>query len=177
MVNQCLSTRQKELFDFLGLEENLIMHWTNLASWAMAQHMHALLSWKPPNVSLEQCNSFHLLVMKLIPSTIKASFQFMLMWFKIGCGYQSFFPLSVVLGSSVDNLTQILMQALMHERGLTKDLVSMNVITFSANGVFAFQSTTLNVTQQISNGWAPHFHGASLHGSQNQFGNSTLLHL
>jgi hypothetical protein len=63
----------KELFDFLGLEENLIMHWTNLASWAMAQHMHAL-SWRPPNVLLEQCNSFHLLVMRLIPSTIKASF-------------------------------------------------------------------------------------------------------
>jgi hypothetical protein len=84
----------KELFDFLGLEENLIMHWTNLASWAMAEHMHAL-SWRAPNVLLEQCNSFHLLVMKLIPSTIKANFQFMLMWFKIGYGYQSFFPLSV----------------------------------------------------------------------------------
>ncbi len=140
----------------------------------MVQHIHAL-SWRPPNVLLEQCNSFHLLVMRLIPSTIKASFQFMLMWFKIGCGYQSFFPLSVVLGSSVDNLTQILMQALMHEGGLTKDLVVMKLITFSANGVFVFQNTRLSVTQQISNAWAPHFHGASLHGSQNQFGNSNFV--
>ncbi len=76
----------KELFDFLSLEENLIMHWTNLANWTMAQHMHTL-SWRPPNVLLEEYNSFHLLVMKLIPSTIKVSFQFMLMWFKIGCKY------------------------------------------------------------------------------------------
>jgi hypothetical protein len=81
----------------------------------------------------------------------------------------------VVLGSSVDNPTQILMQALMHEGGLTKDLVGMKLITFSANGVFVFQSTRLSVTQQISNGWAPHFHGASLHGSQNQFGNSNFI--
>jgi hypothetical protein len=81
----------------------------------------------------------------------------------------------VVLGSSIDNLTQILMQALMHEGGLTKDLVGMKLITFSANGVFVFQNTRLSVTQQISNGWAPHFHGASLHGSQNQFGNSNFI--
>jgi len=58
----------------------------------------------------------------------------------------------VVLGSSIDNLTQILMQALMHEGGLTKDLVGMKLITFSANGVFVFQSTRLSVTQQIFNG-------------------------
>jgi hypothetical protein len=33
----------KELFDFLYLEENLKIHWTNLASWAMTQHMHNMV--------------------------------------------------------------------------------------------------------------------------------------
>jgi hypothetical protein len=33
----------KELFDFLGLEENLRMHWTNSISWAMVQHMHGIV--------------------------------------------------------------------------------------------------------------------------------------
>jgi len=81
----------------------------------------------------------------------------------------------VVLGSNVDNLTQVLMQAMMHERGLTKYLIGKKLMTFSANGVFVFQGTRLNVTQQIFNGWAPHFHGASLHGSQNQFGDSHFV--
>jgi hypothetical protein len=58
----------------------------------------------------------------------------------------------VVLGSSVDNLSQILMQALMHEGGLTKDLIRKKFMAFSANGGFFFQGTKLNVTQQISNG-------------------------
>ncbi len=33
----------KELFDFLNLEENPKIHWTNLTSWAMIQHMHNMV--------------------------------------------------------------------------------------------------------------------------------------
>ncbi len=44
------------------------------------------------------------------------------------------------------------MQALMHEGGLTKDLIRKKFMAFSANGGFFFQGTKLNVTQQISNG-------------------------
>jgi hypothetical protein len=33
----------KELFDILNFEENLKMHWTYLASWAMVQHMHNMV--------------------------------------------------------------------------------------------------------------------------------------
>jgi hypothetical protein len=39
----CKYKVHKELFDFLGLEENMRMHWTNLAGWAMAQHMHGIV--------------------------------------------------------------------------------------------------------------------------------------
>ncbi len=81
----------------------------------------------------------------------------------------------VVLGSSVDNLIQVFMQALMHEGGLTKYLISKKLMAFNANGVFFFQGIRSNVIQQISNGWAPHFHGASLHGSQNQFSDSHFV--
>jgi hypothetical protein len=67
------------------------------------------------------------------------------------------------------------MQALMHEGGLTKDLIGKKLMAFNVNGVFILQGTRSSVTQQISNGWAPHFHWASLHGSQNQFGNSHFV--
>jgi hypothetical protein len=32
-----------KLFDFLSFEENPKMHWTDLASWAMVQHMHGII--------------------------------------------------------------------------------------------------------------------------------------
>jgi hypothetical protein len=53
----------------------------------------------------------------------------------------------VVVGSVADNRTQVLMQALMHERGLTKDLISKRLMTFGADGVFVFQGTKSSVTK------------------------------
>jgi hypothetical protein len=66
----------------------------------------------------------------------------------------------VVVGSCANNLIQVLMQALMHKKGLTKSLIGKKLMTFSANGVFVFQSTRSSVIQQFSNGWAPHSMGA-----------------
>jgi hypothetical protein len=51
------------------------------------------------------------------------------------------------------------MQALMHERNLMKNLISKKLMTFSANGVFVFQSISSGVIRQISNVWAPHSMG------------------
>jgi hypothetical protein len=65
----------------------------------------------------------------------------------------------VVTRLGVDNFTQILMQALMHEGGLMKYLIGKKLMTFSANGVYVFQGIKLGVTQQISNEWAPHSTG------------------
>jgi PII-like signaling protein len=41
--------------------------------------------------------------------------------------------------SNANNLAQVFMQALMHEGGLMKDLISEKLMTFGANGVFVFQ--------------------------------------
>jgi hypothetical protein len=64
-----------------------------------------------------------------------------------------------VAGSRADNLTQVFIQDLMHEGGLTKDLIGKKLMTFGANGVSVFQGTKLGVTCQISDGWAPHSMG------------------
>jgi hypothetical protein len=45
----------------------------------------------------------------------------------------------VVVGLSVDNLTQVPMEALMHEGGLTTNLIGKKLMTFGANGVSFFQ--------------------------------------
>jgi len=42
----------------------------------------------------------------------------------------------VVVGLGIDNLIQILMQALMHERSFTKYLIGKRFMTFGANGVY-----------------------------------------
>ncbi len=41
----------------------------------------------------------------------------------------------MVVGSSVDNLIQVLMQALMNQGGLTKDMIGKKLLTFGANSV------------------------------------------
>jgi hypothetical protein len=44
----------------------------------------------------------------------------------------------VVVGLGANNLTQVSMQALMHEGGLAKDLIGKRLMTFGADGVFIF---------------------------------------
>jgi hypothetical protein len=48
------------------------------------------------------------------------------------------------------------MQSLMHQRGLTKKLIGIRLMTFRANGVSTFQGTKSGVIRQISDAWAPH---------------------
>jgi hypothetical protein len=45
-----------------------------------------------------------------------------------------------MVGSNANNLTQVFMQALMHEGGLMKDLIGEKLMTFGVNGVFFFKA-------------------------------------
>jgi hypothetical protein len=51
----------------------------------------------------------------------------------------------VVVGLNTDNFTQVLMQAMMHQGGFTKDLISIRHMTFGIDGVSVFQGTRLGV--------------------------------
>ncbi len=62
----------------------------------------------------------------------------------------------VVVGLGANNLTQVHMEALMHEGGLTTNLIGKKLTTFGANGVSVFQGVKLGVIQQIFDGWVPH---------------------
>jgi hypothetical protein len=68
------------------------------------------------------------------------------MWFRIGYKYESSFPFNVVVESSVDNLTQVFMQATLMHGGFTKDLIGNMLWTFGVDGVFVFQGIRLGVT-------------------------------
>jgi hypothetical protein len=60
----------------------------------MVQHMHGIvLAATKFVIGVAQLISFTCDEDSIID--IRANFQFMLMWFRIGWGYQSFFPLSV----------------------------------------------------------------------------------
>jgi hypothetical protein len=83
----------------------------------------------------------------------------------------------VEVGLGVDNLTQILMQTLMHERGLMKNLIGKRLMNFSADGVFVFQGTRSGVIVQIVNGWAPHFMGVHCVAHRTNLVVQTLSHL
>jgi hypothetical protein len=52
----------------------------------------------------------------------------------------------VVVGSGVDNLTQVHMQALMHQGGLTKYLICTKLMAFGTDGVSIFQGIRLSGT-------------------------------
>jgi len=82
-----------------------------------------------------------------------------------------------VARSSVDNLTLILIQALMHQRGFTKKLNGSRFMTFGVDGVFVFQGTKLGVTQQIFDGWASHFMGVHCVVHRTNLGVQIMSHL
>jgi hypothetical protein len=44
-----------------------------------------------------------------------------------------------MVGSDVDNFIQVLIQALIHQGGLKKYLISIKLTTFGANGVSVFR--------------------------------------
>jgi hypothetical protein len=65
----------------------------------------------------------------------------------------------VVMGSSDNNLTKVFMQALMHEGGLTKELICNRFMASCGNRVSIFQGIQTSVIQQISNICASHSMG------------------
>jgi hypothetical protein len=61
----------------------------------------------------------------------------------------------VVARLGANNLTQVLMQTLMHEGGFTKKLIGKRLMTFGADGVSIFQGTRSSFTKTIVDGWVP----------------------
>ena len=57
-------------------------------------------------------------------------------------------------GNRADNITNILLTALMHGRGLSLNSVREKLICFRANGAFVFQGTHNGVAMQMSRQFA-----------------------
>ncbi len=104
----------KDLFDFLNLEENPKMHWTNNSSWAMVQHMHGIIfKATKPTMGTSQYLSLICDEISTIDNQSWLSIHVYVVqnWLKI------LIILSlegVVVGSNAYNLTQVIMQVLMH---------------------------------------------------------------
>jgi hypothetical protein len=109
---------QKDLFDFLNLEESLKMHWTNNYGKVMAQHMHGIiLEVTQFAIGATQYLSLICDEVNTIDNQSWLSVHAYVVqnWLKILIFLSLEF---VVVRLSVDNLTLILMQALMHQGGL-----------------------------------------------------------
>ncbi len=64
-----------------------------------------------------------------------------------------------MVGLGVNNSTQVLVQSLMNQGGLTKDIIGKRLMTFGVDGVYVFQGVRSRVTKHIYDGWAPHSMG------------------
>jgi hypothetical protein len=58
-------------------------------------------------------------------------------------------------GLGNNNLTEVIIVALMRCGGLTREDVSKKLLCFGANGAFIFQGGETNVTREIKDVWAP----------------------
>ncbi len=67
----------------------------------------------------------------------------------------------MVVGLNVDNLIHVLMQSLMNQGGLTKDMIGKRFMTFGVDGVYVSQVAKSRVTKHIYDGWA--FHSMGVH--------------
>jgi hypothetical protein len=68
----------------------------------------------------------------------------------------------MMVGSSANNLTQMLMQALMNQGGLTKDMIGKKLMTFGANNFYVFQGVRLRVRKKKIHGWVPFSMGENI---------------
>jgi len=62
-------------------------------------------------------------------------------------------------GLSSDNLTKVIMEALIIGRGFPRDQIAQKLICFGVDGVNVFQGTKNGVTKHIHDTYAPHFIG------------------
>ncbi len=62
----------------------------------------------------------------------------------------------VLEGLSSDNLTKVIMEALIIGGGLPRDQIAQKLICFGVDGVNVFQGTKNGVTKHIHDTYAPH---------------------
>jgi len=112
---------QKDLFDFLNLEKSPKMHWTNNSGRVMVQHMHGIIlevtqfaigatqyvSFICDEASTIENQSWLLIHVYMVQNWLK-----LLIFLCLEC---------VVPKSNANNLTLILMQALVHQGGLIEN--------------------------------------------------------
>jgi len=168
---------QKDLFVFFIFEESPKMHWTNNYGRVIAQHMHGIiLEATQFAIGATQYSSLICDEVSTIDNQSRLLVHVYVVqnWLKL----QILLSLEcVVARSSVDNLTLILIQALMHQRGLTKKLNGNRFMTFGVDGVFVFQGTKLGVTQQIFDGWVSYFMGVHYVAHRTNLGVQIVSHL
>jgi hypothetical protein len=61
----------------------------------------------------------------------------------------------VVVGTGVDNLTVVIMEALQKAKSLSLKSVAQKLLCFGADGISTFQGTKIGVIQQINTKYAP----------------------
>jgi len=83
----------------------------------------------------------------------------------------------VVVRLGANNLTQMFMETLMKQGGLTKDMIGKKLMTFHAIGVFVFQGVRSGVTKQIFDGWDLHSMGKYCMVHKTNLAIQTLSHL
>ncbi len=71
-----------------------------------------------------------------------------------------FFSLKKVLkGTKFDFMTQLILEALIIEGGLEKEIMAIHLVSFGVDGVLVFQSISISITMQLHNEYAPHMVG------------------
>jgi hypothetical protein len=70
----------------------------------------------------------------------------------------------IIEGSRSDNLTKVIMEALMIGGGVPRDQIAQKLICFRIGGLNVFQGTNSGVIKQIKENYVSSFYWGPLHG-------------
>ncbi len=70
-----------------------------------------------------------------------------------------FSPKKVLKGTTFDSMTHLIIEVLIIEGGLEKEIMASWLVSFGVDGVLVFQSISTSITMQLHNEYAPHMVG------------------
>jgi len=143
------------LLKFLKVKNLPRKHWFETSGWEMSEHLHAsiLNDWKAAMQSAKVISIFANEITAMDNTCWIGVYVYTMDNWETT---PDLLHLSCVAdGGIADNLTFVIMHALLEEGGLSHEELASKLVCFGADGVSTFQGPKTSITAQIREKWAP----------------------
>ena len=147
------------LFNFLQVRHLPKKHWSDNSGWAMADVMYALVKAKLQE-TLTAARYFAITVDEVTSVDNQSWMSIHIYVMKDWIRQPYLLGLKCVTdGGSASNLTEVIVEAMKTDGGISRRTVAEKFVSFGADGVSVFQGSRTGVTRRLKDDHAPWMHG------------------